>query len=132
MAELKHMDKSRSRWLVRVALNLPHSIQPRRLKKTRFGLWPHHYSNPTKFTQNYSNGGAGGGGALSSISLPIERAPLLSNSLHTIFLTFEFFLLYHCINLFCTLSYFLVGLLVIIKLYVVELLIYELNQTEPN
>ena len=44
-----------------------------------------------------------GGGALSSISLPTERAPLLSNSLHTIYLDLLVFVycinfLYYCIN----------------------------------
>ena len=41
--------------------------------------WNH--SNSTKFIWNYTRIG----GALSSISLPIERAPPLSNSLHTIY-----------------------------------------------
>ena len=47
----------------------------------------------------------GRGGTLSSISLPIERAPPLSNFLHTIYLGLLVFVycidfLYHCIN-FC-------------------------------
>ena len=40
----------------------------------------------------------GGGGALSSISLLIERAPHLSNSLHTIYFVPLLIVFLYCIN----------------------------------
>ena len=53
----------------------------------------------------------GKGEALSSISLPIERAPPLSNSLHPIYLVPPLFVFVYCINFSVSLYQFSVTLL---------------------
>ena len=68
---------------------------------------------------------SGWGGALSSISVPTERAPPLSNSLNTIYLDLLVFVycinfLYHCINFFVT-SFFNLRSLVTVFVCIVRI-----------